>query len=142
MMNNINEKLSEIFDVEPIEINNQPKVNTDIVIVAEANTSLDLVDSDTEFARQNIRELIKKGGYAIDQILEVAKQSEHPRAYEVAAGFIKNMADLNKDLLELQKRKKDLQAVSGKESSKDVNIDKAVFVGSTAELMKLIKNKE
>jgi len=142
MMNNINEKLSEIFDVEPIEINNQPKVNTDIVIVAETNTSLDLVDSDTEFARQNIRELIKKGGYAIDQILEVAKQSEHPRAYEVAAGFIKNMADLNKDLLELQKRKKDLQAVSGKESSKDVNIDKAVFVGSTAELMKLIKNKE
>jgi len=141
-MNNINEKLSEIFDVEPIEINNQPKVNTDIVIVAETNTSLDLVDSDTEFARQNIRELIKKGGYAIDQILEVAKQSEHPRAYEVAAGFIKNMADLNKDLLELQKRKKDLQAVSGKESSKDVNIDKAVFVGSTAELMKLIKNKE
>jgi len=142
MMNNINEKLSEIFDVEPIEINNQTKVNTEVVVVAETNTSLDLVDSDTEFARQNIRELIKKGGYAIDQILEVAKQSEHPRAYEVAAGFIKNMADLNKDLLELQKRKKELQSVSGKESSKDVNIDKAVFVGSTAELMKLIKNKE
>lgn len=141
-MNNINEKLSEIFDVEPIEINNQTKVNTEVVVVAETNTSLDLVDSDTEFARQNIRELIKKGGYAIDQILEVAKQSEHPRAYEVAAGFIKNMADLNKDLLELQKRKKELQSVSGKESSKDVNIDKAVFVGSTAELMKLIKNKE
>jgi hypothetical protein len=142
MMNNINEKLSEIFDVEPIEINNQPKVNTEVVVVAETNTSLDLVDSDTEFARQNIRELIKKGGFAIDQILEVAKQSEHPRAYEVAAGFIKNMADLNKDLLELQKRKKELHGVSGKESSKDVNIDKAVFVGSTAELMKLIKNKE
>jgi hypothetical protein len=141
-MNNINEKLSEIFDVEPIQINNQPKVNTDIVIVAEASTSLDLIDSDTEFARQNIRELIKKGGFAIDQILEVAKQSEHPRAYEVAAGFIKNMADLNKDLLEIQKRKKELHGVSSKESSKDVNIDKAVFVGSTAELMKLIKNKE
>ena len=141
-MNNINEKLSEIFDVEPIEINNQPQTNTEVVVVAETNTSLDLIESDTEFARQNIRELIKKGGYAIDQILEVAKQSEHPRAYEVAAGFIKNMADLNKDLLELQKRKKDLSVVSGKESSKDVNIDKAVFVGSTAELMKLIKNKE
>lgn len=141
-MNNINEKLSEIFDVEPIEINNQPQTNTEIVVVAETNTSLDLIESDTEFARQNIRELIKKGGSAIDEILQVAKHSEHPRAYEVAAGFIKNMADLNKDLLELQKRKKDLSAVSGKESSKDVNIDKAVFVGSTAELMKLIKNKE
>jgi hypothetical protein len=139
-MNNINEKLSEIFDVEPIEINNQPKVNAEVTVVAETNASL--IDSDTEFARQNIRELIKKGGSAIDEILQVAKHSEHPRAYEVAAGFIKNMADLNKDLLELQKRKKDLSAVSGKESSKDVNIDKAVFVGSTAELMKLIKNKE
>jgi hypothetical protein len=139
-MNNINEKLSEIFDVEPIQINNQPKVN--IEVVAEPNVSLSLIDSDAEFARQNIRELIKKGGSAIDEILQVAKHSEHPRAYEVAAGFIKNMADLNKDLLELQKRKKDLSAVSGKESSKDVNIDKAVFVGSTAELMKLIKNKE
>ena len=139
-MNNINEKLSEIFDVEPIEINNQPKVDAEVTVVAETNASL--IDSDTEFARQNIRELIKKGGSAIDEILQVAKHSEHPRAYEVAAGFIKNMADLNKDLLELQKRKKDLSAVSGKESSKDVNIDKAVFVGSTAELMKLIKNKE
>jgi hypothetical protein len=138
-MNNINEKLSEIFDVEPIELTQS---NTEVVVVAETNTSLDVVESDTEFARKNLRELIKKGGSAIDEILQVAKHSEHPRAYEVAAGFIKNMADLNKDLLELQKRKKDLQAVSGKESSKDVNIDKAVFVGSTAELMKLIKNKE
>jgi hypothetical protein len=140
-MKKINEKLSEIFDVEPIQLNSETVVaeNTSLTIT---QNNVNQIDSDTEFARQNIRELIKKGGSAIDEILQVAKHSEHPRAYEVAAGFIKNMADLNKDLLELQKRKKDLQSISGKESSKDVNIDKAVFVGSTAELMKLIKNKE
>lgn len=141
-MKKVNEKLSEIFDVEPIEINNQSTVNTEITVVETVPTSLDVVETDTEFARNNLRELIKKGGSAIDEILQVAKHSEHPRAYEVAAGFIKSMADLNKDLLELQKRKKDLQAVSAKESSKDINVNNAVFVGSTAELMRLIKNKE
>ena len=140
-MKKINEKLSEIFDVEPIQLNSETVVAENTSLTVTQNNG-NQIDSDTEFARQNIRELIKKGGSAIDEILQVAKHSEHPRAYEVAAGFIKNMADLNKDLLELQKRKKDLQSISGKESSKDVNIDKAVFVGSTAELMKLIKNKE
>jgi hypothetical protein len=129
-MKKINEKLSEIFDVEPIKI--EP-AKQEIVPVEENNS----VETDTDFARKNIRELIQKGGNAIDDLLQVAKHSESPRAYEVAANLIKNLSDLNKDLLEVQKRKKDLVADKG--SSKDVNIDKAVFVGSTAELMKLIK---
>jgi hypothetical protein len=64
-----------------------------------------------------------------------------PRAYEVAAGLIKNLSDLNKDLLEIQKRKKDL---SPQETSnvKNINVDKAVFVGSTAELVKLLKTNK
>jgi hypothetical protein len=136
-MKKMNEKLSEIFDVDPIILNTQ----TDIVAVAEVSSEINPVESDTEFARTNIKDLIRKGTSAVDEILQVAKHSEHPRAYEVAGALIKSMADLNKDLLELQKRKKELQ-ISGKESgSKDVNIDKAVFVGSTAELMKLIKKE-
>ena len=124
-MNKLNQKLSEVLDVEPIGFE---------ILPAVVKTP---VEDDSEFARQNIRDLIEKGNTAIDSLLHVAKESEHPRAYEVAAALIKNLSDLNKDLLEVQKRKKDLVADKG--SSKDVNIDKAVFVGSTAELMKLIK---
>ncbi len=128
-MKKINEKLSEIFDVEPIKIET---VKQKIVPVEEIN----VVESDAEFARKNIRELIQKGGFAIEDLLQVAKHSESPRAYEVAANMIKNLSDLNKDLLEIQKRKKDLVV---EKSSNGVNVDKAVFIGSTAELMKLIK---
>ena len=137
-MKNINENLSDIFDVEPIEDTYPIRSTNKSVAVIEQSTS-NVVDTDTEFARNNIRGLIEKGNQAIDDLLLVANQSEHPRAYEVAAGLIKNLADLNKDLLEIQKRKKDLQPKE--EQNKSVNIDKAVFVGSTAELIKLVRNK-
>lgn len=136
-MKKINEKLSEIFDVDPINLNPQESSLPSTEVVETNNP----VESDTDFARSNIKELIKKGTSAVDEILQVAKHSEHPRAYEVAGALIKSMADLNKDLLELQKRKKELQVSSKASDSKDVNIDKAVFVGSTAELMKLIKKE-
>lgn len=128
-MKKINEKLSELFDVEPMQIESSKQ---EILPLDNANT----VESDADFARKNIRELIQKGGFAIEDLLQVAKHSESPRAYEVAANMIKNLSDLNKDLLEIQKRKKDLVV---EKSSNGVNVDKAVFVGSTAELMKLIK---
>lgn len=134
-MKKLNENLSEIFDVEPIEIKEQ-KSNVPVVIDNNEN----VIESDTDYARKNIRSLIEKGNDAMDKLLMVADQSEHPRAYEVAAGLIKNLADLNKDLLELQKRKRDLQP---KESAQNnLNIDKAVFVGSTAELVKMIKSNK
>ena len=133
-MKKINEKLSELFEVEPIKIEEPTKIES--VVVSEINP----VESDSEFARKNIRNLIEKGSFAIDDLLQVAKHSESPRAYEVAANMIKNLSDLNKDLLEVQKRKKDL--VADKSGSKDVNIDKAVFVGSTADLMKLLKSNK
>ena len=131
-MKKINEKLSEIFDVEPIKVES---VKQEIIPADDSNT----VESDTDFARKNIRELIQKGGFAVDELLQVAKHSESPRAYEVAANLIKNLSDLNKDLLEVQKRKKDLVV---EKSSNGVNVDKAVFVGSTAELMKLLKTNK
>ena len=120
----LNETLSEVLDLEPIET-----IATEIVPVT--NT---VVNDDADFARQNIRELIEKGNLAVDGILNVAKESEHPRAYEVAANLIKNLSDLNKDLMEIQKRKKDLDPQAAKRSG-DVNVDKAVFVGSTTELV-------
>jgi hypothetical protein len=133
-MKKLNENLSDLFDVEPIQIVEQ-KSTVPMVIDHD-----DPVVSDAQFARENIRELISKGNSAIDQLLLVARDTEHPRAYEVAAGLIKNLGDLNKDLLEIQKRKRDL-APKETAQSNGLSIDKAVFVGSTAELIKLVRNK-
>jgi hypothetical protein len=137
-MKKMNDKLSDIFDVEPIDLEKFDKTEKTEVITSETTS---VVQSDTEFARGNIKNLIEKGNTAIDELLQVARHSEHPRAYEVAAGLIKNLSDLNKDLLEIQKKKQELEGNKG-QSNKDVNIDKAVFIGSTTELMKLLKNKE
>lgn len=133
-MKKLNENLSDLFDVEPIQTVEQ---KTTVPVVIDHD---DPVVSDAQFARENIRELISKGNSAIDQLLLVARDTEHPRAYEVAAGLIKNLGDLNKDLLEIQKRKRDLAPKESAQSN-GLSIDKAVFVGSTAELIKLVRNK-
>jgi len=137
-MTKMNNKLSEALNTEPIEINPIIEVQSTEV------TSLNQVEDDANFARSNIRDLIAKGNTAMDQLLAVAKESEHPRAYEVAAGLIKNLADMNKDLLELQKRRKDLspnqEGFAG--NAKSLNVDKAIFVGSTNELVKFLKNNK
>jgi hypothetical protein len=128
-MNKLNQTLSEVLDVEPIG-------STELLPA----TPVTKVDDDADFARDNIRTLIEKGNLAVDGILHVAKESEHPRAYEVAANLIKNLSDLNKDLMEIQKRKRDLAPQS--QRSGDINVDKAVFVGSTTELVKFLKNNK
>ena len=139
-MKKLNETLSEALDIEPIEFEIvEPVVQptTDVVVSTTGN----IVDEDADFARNNIRGLIGKANTALDNLLNVANASEHPRAYEVAAGLIKNLADLNKDLLDIQKKKRDLVPQEAS-SVKNVNVDKAVFVGSTAELVKLLKTNK
>jgi hypothetical protein len=137
MKKKINEKLSEIFDVDPIEIKDETQLKQNELLVVDTRNA---VETDTDIARENIKDLINKGSKAVDELAVVARDSQHPRAYEVMATLIKNMSDLNKDLLQIQKTKKELM-VSNDKKTGDVNVDKAVFVGSTAELMKLIKNK-
>ena len=137
-MSKLNNKLSEALNTEPVEIN--PVVE---VLPTEIVTT-NVVEEDANFARSNIRELITKGNQAMDQLLAVAKESEHPRAYEVAATLIKSLADMNKDLLDLQKKRKDLipneDGFAG--NAKNLNVDKAIFVGSTNELVKFLKNNK
>lgn len=128
-MKKLNEKLSEALQIEPITLENE---------VVETK---DPIEDDAEFARQNLRELIEKGNDAANHIISVAKQSDHPRAFEVVAGMLKNLADMNKDLLEVQKRKQDLQP-KVTNNTQNLNIDKAVFVGSTAELLKQLKENK
>jgi hypothetical protein len=136
-MKKIGENLSKILDIEDVKSNDlvpQVASKTEIVLA-------DDVETDTQFARENIKDLIEKGSTAFEDLLKVAKESEHPRAYEVAAGFFKNLADLNKDLLEIQKRKRDLKPEL-KSESQNINVDKAVFVGSTTDLVKFIKENK
>ena len=133
-MKNLNANLSEIFDIEPIKETVQ--VETLPVVVEYA----DPINADAEFARDNIRELVTQGNQAVNELMLIARDGQHPRAFEVLSGLMKNLADMNKDLLEIQKRKKDLAPKA--EAQNNLNIDKAVFVGSTAQLVKMLKNQK
>lgn len=95
------------------------------------------VTDDFEYARGNMIAVIEKGQEALTNMLDVAGQSQHPRAYEVIATLVKTVADANKDLLELQKRKKDLTGIGPAPTTVNNNL----FVGSTAELQQLIKKQ-
>jgi transcriptional accessory protein Tex/SPT6 len=94
---------------------------------------------DANYSRANYYNLIEKGNEALDGILEVAKESQHPRAYEVAANMIKNLSDVTEKLMILQKQQRELQPKDA--APTNINVDKAVFVGSTADLLKKLKNE-
>lgn len=95
-------------------------------------------DIDYNYARENYYNLIERNQDAIEEMLEIAKQSEHPRAFEVVGQLIKSGLDANKELMGLHKTKKEL---SIEKSSTTTNVNNAVFVGSTADLQKLLKGK-
>ena len=135
-MSKLNDNLSDILDVEPISESEIIDDEKNLPIKVSSN----VIEDDTNFARTNIKAIIEKSNTALDDILKVAKESEHPRAYEVAANFLKTVSDMNKDLLELQKTKKSLEPKS--DSTKNINVDKAVFIGSTAELLKQIRESK
>jgi hypothetical protein len=122
-------------------------LNTDYVpVVKEENRSVTIhepdgsaVNPDAHYSRANYYNLIEKGNEALDGILEVAKESQHPRAYEVAANMIKNLSDVTEKLMILQKQQMELQPKEV--APTNITVDKAVFVGSTADLLKKIKNE-
>lgn len=134
MSNKTEKALIEVFDLEPKQevIVPEKKESTEVV-VADA-------EADYKLSRKTFRDLIGKGNVAIDHLFDLAKASEHPRAYEVLATLIKTVADTSKDLYDLQKKTKDLnKADNTNEKSGSVTVEKAVFVGSTAELLKKVK---
>lgn len=110
-------------------------------VVLETEHTKDDISQDYALSRRTFRDLIDKGNSAIEGITDLAKESESPRAYEVLATLIKTVADTTKDLYDLQKKTKDLKTEETKVPEASVtNIDKAVFVGSTSDLLKQIKN--
>ena len=115
---------------------------TDVVETSTSNVTLPEVkvpkevDNDYEYQRRNFYQLVERGQDAIDGILELAKESEHPRSYEVAGQLIKNVADVTEKLGELQLKMQKLKEVP---SNAPKNVTNALYVGSTAELQKLLK---
>jgi hypothetical protein len=99
------------------------------------------VDPDAHYSRANYYNLIEKGNEALDGILDVARESQHPRAYEVAANMIKNLSDVTEKLMILQKQQQELKPKEQQTTQTNINVDKAVFVGSTADLLKKLKNE-
>ena len=129
------DKLDETFNVEPVETE-IVKSNTDKKI-DKIKSGAEDIRRDYEYTRGNLYSIIEKGQEAIDGILELAQESEMPRAYEVAGQLIKNVADATDKLLTLQQKLKDVE--EEKESKGPTTVNNALFVGSTAELQKLLK---
>ena len=101
-------------------------------------TGEDDIEDDYKYQRDNFYNLVEKGSAAIDGILELAKESEHPRTYEVAGQLIKNVAEVTEKLGDLQEKMRKLKEVP---SNAPRNVTNALFVGSTTELQKMLKDK-
>ena len=107
--------------------------------IPRPSDELDDVDADYKYQRDNFYNLIEKGQNAIEGILNVAKESDHPRGYEVAGNLIKQVAEVTEKLGDLQEKMKKLKEVP---NSAPKNVTNALFVGSTAELQKMLKEKK
>jgi len=117
-----NSKFSEVLNIDPPNLEVlEPSVNNE-------------VEDDYDYARKNLRDLIDSVTDELNTVMDIARQSESPRAFEVATNLMKTLTDTNKDLLELAKKKKELT-----QEKNTQNVTNALFVGSTADLQKLIQ---
>jgi len=96
------------------------------------------IDNDIEFARRNYYNILTKGSEAMEEMMEVARATEHPRAFEVLSNMMKNMGDLNGALVDLHKKRKDIEKTDQPAIPQTTNNN--VFVGSTADLQKMLSN--
>lgn len=114
------------------------ETSCEVVPVKEPSLPVRPQDSEDDFSysRATYYNLIEKGNEALDGILKVASESQHPRAYEVASNMLKNLGDVTDKLMILQRQKKDLE---GPKEKTQVTVDKAVFVGSTADLLRKVR---
>ena len=134
-MSNKFDKLNETFDVTPTEVEIQQTTPEDRI--KQIKSSSEDIRKDYEYTRGNLYSIIEKGQEAINGILELAQESEMPRAYEVAGQLIKNVSDATDKLMDLQKKLRDVN--EEKEQKGPTTVNNALFVGSTADLQKMLK---
>jgi len=127
--------LDEVFNVQTEIVSGEEE---SIEVAKKIDRQKSDVNKDYEYTRGNLYSIIEKGQEAINGILELAQESEMPRAYEVAGQLIKNVADATDKLLDLQKKLKDVNEESKKGPT---NVTNALFVGSTSDLSKFLKSQ-
>ena len=132
----IEDKVNEILGLEPTKTS---KEDFKAPVPRKEDKDKQDIDNDHKYSRENYYNLIEKGQEAIEGILDVAKEGQHPRAYEVAGNLIKSVADTVDKLQDLNKKLKDLKELP---KTANANIKNALFVGSTAELQKMLKKDE
>lgn len=137
----IDETLSDVFDVEPMKVKSGELITTKGEVVVPKDEK---IEYDYDKTRNNLHSLLQSGQDALMHALEVAKSSEHPRAFEVVGNLMKQLSDVNAQLLDLheKKQKLDLPKTKQEESAgtKQVTNNNAIFVGSTSELNKMLSN--
>ena len=133
-MTNTDDIISETLGI----IKSKDKTISTSKIISPLDSNEDDIENDYKDQRENLYNLIERGQDAIDGILDLAKEGEHPRAYEVALNGIKQVADVTDKLIDLQDKMKKLKEVP---NSGPKNVTNALFVGSTAELQKMLKGK-
>jgi len=106
----------------------------------DKDTPEDKVDYDYDYSRATYYELIEKGKESLDLMIEVARESEHPRAFEVLSGMVKNISDVNDRLMDLNKKQKEIKTPDKNETRQITNNN--VFLGSTSDLQRLLKNEQ
>jgi hypothetical protein len=136
------DKLDEVFNVtsEIVSKHEQSDKIEKVEDTKRIDSVINDIQKDYEYSRGNFYSIIEKGQEAINSVLELAQETESPRAYEVVGQLIKNVSDATDKLMELQKKLKDIEEV--KSSIGPTNVTNALFVGSTAELSKLLKNNK
>ena len=136
VVGNIDEHLDEVFGI--IEKPKKDVVRAERVVPAITNDDSGSQEIDFQYARENLYNLIERGQDGLDELLEIAKASQHPRAFEVVGQLVDKLTTTNKELLNLHKSKKDIRSERGGPTSVNNNL----FVGSTAELQKFLKKEK
>jgi DNA-directed RNA polymerase subunit F len=131
---NTDESLSKIFDIEPMK---EQEVEI-LPATGEVKLTSNKIESDYDTSRDNLHDLLLTGKDALEHALTVAKSSEHPRAFEVVGGLMKQLADMNQQLMDIHQQKKKLEEPA-KGTTKEITTNNAIFVGSTTDLNKMIK---
>ena len=134
--NKVNEILGVKVETKDMDITSLPMTDDKPLVERKDDPKKDDIDNDYEYSRDNYNALIEKGQAAIDGILEIAREGQHPRAYEVVGQLIGSVGNTVDKLQDLQKKLKQLKEVPNKTNA---NIKNALFVGSTAELQKMLK---
>ena len=136
------EKLVEQRIETHLELGEDLPKNTVQVLDAPVTNNNDNENNDFQYARENLYHIIERGRDAMDELLEIAKAEESPRAFEVFGQLLKNMTDSQEKLMELHQKKQKLKNDGERqEVTKAQNVTNALFVGSTADLLKLVKKE-